>query len=197
MQTSLNLGDAIARAVDGYRRDGDIAALLASLSAAADAAPSPEALAEAAEPFRGIPEVAGPLYERIVDQRPTDARAMVILANAYWLAGRGPEVVGELASRALAAEPSNRAAWHLWALTESNVRQRVTRWQQVARRFPEDELARANLADNAASLAGAEGDRAALRLAIQTYESLLPTATHPQQREALLAALRTLGSWRL
>jgi len=59
------------------------------------------------------------------------------------------------------------------------------------------ELARANLADNAASLAGAEGDRAALRLAIQTYESLLPTATHPQQREALLTAIRTLGSWRL
>jgi hypothetical protein len=197
MPASIDPSGAIARAVSEYRRDGDVAALLASLSAAADAADSPEAIAEAAEPFRAMPEVAGPLYERIVEQRPDDARALVILANAYWLAGRGPDVVGALASRALAADPANRGAWHLWALTESNVRQRVTRWQQVVRRFPDDELARANLADNAASLAGAEGDRAALRLAIQTYESLLPTATHAPQREALLTAIRTLGSWRL
>lgn len=193
----MDPGAAVSRAVTEYRQDGDVTALLAALSAAADAAESPEALAAAAEPFRGIPEVAGPLYERIVEQRPDDARALVILANAYWLAGRGPDVVGALASRALAADPANRGAWHLWALTESNVRQRVARWQQVATRFPDDELARANLADNAASLAGAEGDREALRLAIRTYESLLPTAAHPQQREALLTAIRTLGTWQL
>jgi hypothetical protein len=86
------------------------------------------------------------VYERIVAERPTDARALVILANAYWLAGRGPEVVGDLASRAIAADPTNRGGWHLWALTESNPRRRTDRWLQVSRRFPGDDLAKANLA---------------------------------------------------
>jgi hypothetical protein len=67
----------------------------------------------------------------------------------------------------------------------------------VAERFPEDELAKANLADNAASLAGAEHDREALALAIETYESLLATATRPDQREALERAIGTLRGWRL
>jgi hypothetical protein len=51
------------------------------------------------------------------------------------------------------ADPENRAAWHLWALAESDPRQRVARWQQVSARFPTDDLARANVADNAAALA--------------------------------------------
>ena len=60
-----------------------------------------------------------------------------------------------------------------------------------------DPTAKAILADNAASLAGAENDPVALKLAITTYEALRATATHPRQREALDAALRTLKGWRL
>ncbi len=154
-------------------------------------------LMRAVEPFRELPEVAGPLYERIVSLRPEDARALVILANAYWLAGRGPDVVGQLASRAISADPGNRGAWHLWALTESAPRARVSRWQQVAARFPDDQLARANLADNAASLAGAEHDPVALALALETYGHLLAETSHPAQRAALQTAITTLERWRL
>jgi len=137
-----------------------------------------------------------PDLERAVAETPDDATALVALANAYWLTGRGPEAVGELASRAIAADPENRAGWHLWALTESNPRQRVTRWQQVSERFPTDDLARANVADNAAALAGAEHDYAALDLAIATYEQLLATAEHREQREALDTAIRNLKGWK-
>jgi hypothetical protein len=105
--------------------------------------------------------------------------------------------VGDLASRAIAADPANRGGWHLWALTESNPRDRVRRWQQVASRFPDDQLARANLADNAASLAGAEHDEEALALAVATYEELRASTSHPAQRQALDAAIRTLKDWRL
>ena len=190
------LGDALADAVQSYRADGDAARLFDRLEAlAADA--DVDALIAAAEPYRDIPEVAGPLYERIVEHRPDDARALVVLASAYWLHGRGPDVVGALASRAIAADPANRGGWHLWALTESAPRQRVQRWMQVVSRFPDDQLAAANLADNAASLAGAEHDPVALRLAIDTYEGLLASADSAAQRGALETALRTLRGWRL
>ena len=155
-----------------------------------------EALADAVEPFREIPEVAGFVYEKVVAERPWDARALVILANAYWLAGRGPDVVGELATGVISADPANRGAWHLWALTESNPRQRTERWRQVTARFPEDDLAKAILADNAASLAGAEHDYEALDLAVDTYENLLSRAQHPQQRAALETAIKTLKGWK-
>ena len=137
-----------------------------------------------------------PELERAVAETPDDATALVALANAYWLTGRGPEAVGELASRAIAADPENRAGWHLWALTESNPRQRVTRWKQVSERFPADDLARANVADNAAALAGAEHDYEALDLAIATYEQLLASAEHREQREALDTAIRNLKGWK-
>jgi hypothetical protein len=134
--------------------------------------------------------------EKGVADNPNDARAIVALANAYWLSGRGPEAVGELASRAIAADPANRAGWHLWALSESDPRQRVGRWQQVSERFPEDDLALANVADNAASLAGAEQDHDALDLAIATYERLLAKATRREEKEAIDSALRSLRGWR-
>lgn len=133
--------------------------------------------------------------ERAVDERPHDAKALVALANAYWLTGHGPEAVGDLASRAIASDPGNRAGWHLWALAESDPRARLGRWQQVSERFPDDDLARANVADNAAALAGAEHDYDALDLAIATYERLLSTATEREQREALDNALRALRGW--
>jgi hypothetical protein len=137
-----------------------------------------------------------PALERAVAERPDDARALVALANHYWLLGAGPEAVGDLASRAIASDPENRAGWHLWALAESNPRERVARWQQVSKRFPTDDLAKANLADNAASLAGAEHDYDAVDLAIVTYEELLATATQPEQRSALEKAIRTLKNWK-
>lgn len=137
-----------------------------------------------------------PELERAVAERPEDARAIVALANHYWLIGAGPEVVGDLASRAIAADPDNRAAWHLWALAESNPRERVARWQQVSQRFPSDDLAKVNLADNAASLAGAEHDYDAVDLAIVTYEALLATAQQPDQRAALQKAITTLRGWK-
>lgn len=188
---SLNPASAVADAVTAYHADNDVAALLARLAAASDGA-TPEALAEAVEPYREIPEVAGPVYERIVAERPHDARALVILANAYWLSGRGPDAVGELATRAIAADPANRGAWHLWALTEGDPRRRTDRWLQVTRRFPEDDLARAALADNAASVGSAEDDVALLQLAIVTYEHLLGRARHPHQRRALESAIEAL-----
>lgn len=186
----------LASAVDDYRRDDNLGTLLDRLRRLAASA-EPEALTAAAEPFRDLPEIVIPVYEHVVAARPADARSMVLLANAYWLTGRGPEVVGELASRAAAADPSNRGAWHLWALTESRVRERVGRWQQVAERFPSDKLARAALADNAASLAGAEHDPLALDLAIATYERLLADADDPAERGALETAIKTLRGWKL
>jgi hypothetical protein len=137
-----------------------------------------------------------PDLERAVKDHPDDAKALVALANHYWLIGAGPEVVGDLASRAIASDPENRAGWHLWALAESDPRERVARWQQVSTRFPLDDLAKANLADNAASLAGAEHDYQAVDLAIETYEDLLTRAEHADQRSALEKAIKTLKGWK-
>jgi hypothetical protein len=185
----------VADALAAYRDHANVALLHQRLASVMDRA-TPDQLAAAIEPFRDVPEAAGYVYEKIVAERPTDARALVILANCYWLVGRGPDVVGELATRAIAADPTNRGAWHLWALTESNPRQRTERWRQVTTRFPEDDLARANLADNAASLAGAEHDYDALDLALHTYEELLTRAAHPRQRAALETAITTLKGWK-
>jgi tetratricopeptide (TPR) repeat protein len=186
----------IAAAVDAYRVDANMAHLLERIQRAARTA-DPDALASAVEPFRAMPEVAGPAYEHIVAAKPDDARAIVILANAYWLAGRGPEQVAALASRALAADPDHRGAWHLWALTEPELRSRVGRWRQVAARFPQDQLALANLADNAASLASTDHDRDALDLAVDTYSQLLALAERHEERQALERAMETLRSWRI
>jgi len=193
---SHHLAVGLADAVEAYRSHADAAQLRARLLELIEGA-TPDALIVAVEPFREIPEVAGPLYERIVEAQPDNARALVILASAYWLGGRGPEVVGDLASRAIAADPTNRGGWHLWALSESDPRQRLARWRQVTARFPNDHLALANVADNAASLAGAEQDQDALDLAIATYEHLLASAELPEQRAALETALRALRGWRM
>jgi hypothetical protein len=137
------------------------------------------------------------VYEHVVSSRPSDSRALVVLANAYWLAGRGPDVVGEIAARAKAIDPTNRGAWHLWALAESDVRGRMQRWQSVTERFPDDKLARAALADNAAGVAGAEHDPLALELAIRTFEGLWQEEPTPTQRRALEETLETLRAWKI
>src|SRR5258708_26133135 len=150
MPLSPDLGAELADAVQEYRHTGDIAARcerVKNRSAAAD----PDALGAASDAYRDYPEVVIPVYERVVAARPQDAQGIVVLANAYWLTGRGSEVVGGLAARAIAADANNRGAWHLWALSESDPRERVARWQRVAAQFPADPLARAALPDNATS----------------------------------------------
>jgi len=188
--------DPLPSIVDDYRRDGDVGLLFDRLRTFARAR-TPQAVKEAATPYRDQPEVVIPLYEDIVSRAPSDAQAMVVLANAYWLTGRGPDVVGELATRAIATDGSNRGAWHLWALAESTVRGRVERWQRVVQEFPSDQLARAALADNATSLAHDEHDPLALDLAIATYEGLLAESTQTAQRMALEQTIQTLRAWTL
>lgn len=187
----------VAAIVRDYHADADIPKLLARLDAVCAATSDTAALIAAVEPYREMHEVAGPVYERVVEREPENAAVLVALANAYWLTGRGPDVVGEIAARAMAADPTNRGAWHLWALTESAPRGRMQRWHQVTTRFPDDKLAHAALADNAASVASAENDPVAMKLAIGTYEMLLATATSDQERTALGSALGTLKQWKL
>lgn len=189
-----SVAEQITHAVARFERDDNLGALLDALRAIAKSADVDELIASA-EPFRERLEVAIPVYEHVVAVRPSDAKALVVLANAYWLSGRGPDAVSELAERAKRADPANRAAWHLWALAEPEVRARVGRWTTVSERFPADQLARAALADNAASLAGAEHDPLALDLAIRTYEGLLREAATPTQRRALEQTLETLRGW--
>jgi hypothetical protein len=186
---AVDLG--LAQVVEEYRVTGNIGTLFDQIRALAVNADA-EQLTRAIRPYVDMPEVVIPAYEHIVATRPQDAQAMVVLANAYWLTGRGPEVVSQLATRAKDADPRNRGAWHLWALAESDLRRRVERWREVTRAFPQDQLARAALADNAVSLASQEDDPAALDLAITSYEGLLAEATLPAQREALEATLTAL-----
>lgn len=191
-----DLPAALADAVSQYEASGNIGALMEQLHRLREGV-TPDAIVAAAEAWLHMPEVAGPLYEAVVDEQPTNARALVILANAYWLSGRGPEVVGDLANRALAADPDNRGAWHLWALTESNARDRTIRWLQITQRFPTDPLAKAALADNAASLAASEHDTEALAMAITAYEELWALSPTEQQRAALETALTTLRNYKI
>jgi hypothetical protein len=184
----------LASYVEAYTRSRDVGVLLDQLKALAKRTP-PELLKAAARDYREMPEVVIPLYERIVAALPDDAQSMVVLANAYWLTGRGSDAVSQLAARAKAVDASNRGAWHLWALSEPNLRKRVERWLEVTQRFPADQLARAALADNATSLANDEEDPVALKLAIATYEGLLAESTHTAQRLAIEQSLKTLKSW--
>ena len=177
-----------------YDNDQNLGDFLDAMRALARDA-SADALVQAAEPHRERLEVVIPLYERVIELRPDDARALVTLANAYWLTGRGADAVGQLAARAKKADPANRAAWHLWALSEPEIRERTNRWRVVSERFPADQLARAALADNAVSLADAERDPLALDLAIATYEGLLKESISPTQTRALQETLQKLRAW--
>jgi len=192
---SSDLGAQLARMTAEYNATAN-APVFRKRLAEVIATATPDALITAAESHRDEPEIIAPIYEAVVAAQPANARALVILANAYWLQGRGPQVVGDLATRAIAADPANRGAWHLWALSESDPRDRVRRWEQVSERFPDDSLAMAAVADNAASVAGAEHDYVMLDFAIATYERLLERTTDPAQREAVSTAVAALRGWR-
>jgi tetratricopeptide (TPR) repeat protein len=189
------LAAELAALVTEYRTQGRFAQLREELQRVARQA-TPDALVIAAEEFREDPQLAAPLYEVVVEAQPNNARAMVLLANAYWLLGAGPEAVAPLAARAMEVDPQNRGAWHLWALAESDPRQRAYRWRQVTERFPGDDLAVANFADNAAAVASAEQDYEMLDLAVHAYEALLARAEHDTQRQALETALQALRGWK-
>ena len=146
--------------------------------------------------FREDPEIAVVLLEDVIAAQPNNSRALVRLADCYWLLGAGPQPVAELANRAIAIDPGDRAAWHLWALSESQPRERVGRWQQIAQRFPDDMLALANYADNAASVAAGERDYEMLDAAIAAYEGLRARAQRDDERNAVDTALATLRKWR-
>jgi hypothetical protein len=188
--------DALAAAVHQYRQQGDVGALLDRVTSLARTA-DPGELRAASAPFHDLPEVVIPVYQRVVEAFPDDAQAMVVLANAYWITGRGADVVGRLAERAIAADAGNRGAWHLWALSESDPRDRMERWRRVTETFPADQLARAALADNAASVAGNEHDPLALDLAVRVYESLWAEASRPEERLALEETIEKLKGWKL
>lgn len=182
---------------DSYTKDGEtdhVALAAAVRDIARDA--SSDALYEAASQFLHRPDIATPLLEDVVREEPNNSRALVRLANCYWLLGAGPQPVAELASRAIAADPDDRAAWHLWALAHEKPRNRVERWQQVATRFPHDDLALANVADTAASVAGAEHDYDMVDIAIAAYEQLRSRAKREVERAAVDRALETLRAWR-
>jgi len=181
----------LASHVDAYQRTGDLGTLFDELKGLAKRS-APEVLKAAAQPYQQMPEVVIPLYEQIVASSNDDAQAMVVLANAYWLTGRGPDAVDKLAARAKTIDPANRGAWHLWALAASKVRTRVDRWMEVTKQFPDDQLARAALADNAVSLATDEDDPVALKLAIHVYEGLLAESKQTAQRLALEETLKKL-----
>jgi len=182
--------------VQEYRQQGDVGTLLDRVKAMVRDA-EPASLATAARPYMDLPEVVIPVYERLVESNPREAQPMVVLANAYWLTGRGSDVVGALAERAKSVDGTNRGAWHLWALAQPDPRERVERWRQVTERFPADQLARAALADNAASLAGAEHDPLALDLAVRTYEGLWAEASRDEERRALEESIAKLKGWKL
>jgi hypothetical protein len=186
----------VATLVDEYREHDNLGVLFDGLRTLARETP-PEVLIDITRPYRDLPEVIIPLFESVVDRLPNDAQSIVVLANAYWLTGRGPDAVGKLARRAMELDAANRGAWHLYALSESDPRARMERWREVTMHFPQDQLARAALADNATSVAGAEHDPLALDLAVATYESLLAEATNPAQRKALKDTISTLGKWKL
>ncbi len=166
------LSPALAEIVQQYRTDNDIAHLIERATALA-AHSDPDALMSAAAPYEDIPEVVGPLYERVLEAQPNNSRALVGLANAYWLSGRGPDIVGALATRALAADPDkSRRMASMGARRVAATRAhgavargcgalcRTTTWPGRV------------LADNAVAVAGAEHDPVALAVAIDTYTEL-------------------------
>ena len=186
----------LAAIVEDYRQHDNLGALFDELRALARES-NPEMLIEISRPFRDLPEVVIPLFESVTERLPNDAQSLVVLANAYWLTGRGPDTVGRLAQQARTLDPENRGAWHLYALSESDPRARMERWREVSTKFPSDLLAKAALADNAASVAGAEHDPRALDLAVTTYESMLKESNNSAQKKALRETIEALRKWRI
>src|SRR4051812_43251209 len=93
---SRPLTHLVADLVETYQRDADLGALMDGVASLAKRFPVP-ALKLAVTPYESLPEVVIPVYETIVSRADADARSMVVLANAYWLTGRGTDAVERLA----------------------------------------------------------------------------------------------------
>ncbi len=65
----------------------------------------------------------------------------------------------------------------------------------MTERFPADQVAKAALADNAASLAASEHDKEALAMAITAYRRTVGAFATAPQRAALESALNTLRNY--
>jgi hypothetical protein len=190
-----DVGAALDAAVHEYRQRGDVGALLDRVKAVVREAPT-EALGPAAAPYMDLPEVVIPVYERIVELSPTEAQPMVVLANAYWLSGRGAEVVGQLAERAKSVDDGT-AAPGTCGRSPSPTRAANGAMACGDAALPGRPARAAALADNAASVAGAEHDPLALDLAVQTFESLWAEASRDEERRALEETIAKLKGWTL
>ena len=87
--------EQLESALASYDKDDNLGTFMDAVRGIAKSASIEELIALAA-PYTEHHEVIIPIYEHITAQRPNDAKALVALANAYWLTGRGPDVVGEL-----------------------------------------------------------------------------------------------------
>ena len=184
---SLDLG--LAQIVEEYRVTANIGTLFDRVRALAALA-DPEQFLEAARPCHDMPEVVIPAYEHIVAARPQDAQAMVVLANAYWLTGRGADVVGELAPRAhRRRRAQSRRVAPLGAVRTELRASASSAGGGFAALSRGPARARA-LADNATSLAGAEHDPAALDLAIVDVRESCSRKRHVRKQRAALQLKR-------
>jgi len=73
---------AFADAIQEYRQNGDIAALLDRMKALS-LATEPEALIAASAPYHDLPEVVIPVYERIVTARPAGPAECRVHGNDF------------------------------------------------------------------------------------------------------------------
>jgi len=137
-----------------------------------------------------------PSYERIVADRQADAQAMVVLANAYWLTGRGPGPVEALAVRAKEIDPMNRGAC-ICGRSPNPTCENASSGGSPSPRVPSDQLARAALADNATSLRMTSKIRLRSSSRSPRMRVLLAEAPGTAQRLALEQSLKTLRGWKL
>ena len=171
--------------VDAYQRSGDVGVLFDQLKALAK-----RTAPDVAQDGRRSPSATCPKSSSRSTSGSSPTRRTTRRRWSCWPTPTGspaavPTPSSSSPSRAKEIDPNNRGAWHLWALTQADLRKRVERWLEVTKRFPGDQLARAALADNATSLANDEQDPVALKLAIATYEGLLAESKQTAQRLAI------------
>ena len=182
--------------VESYQQSGDVGLLFDQLKALAKRT-APDALKQAAQPFRDLPEVVIPLYERIVADSPNDAQAMVVLANSYWLTGRGPDAVEQLASRAKAIDRAESRRLAPLGAGRSRICESASIVGSKSRSAFRATNSRAPRSPTTPRVwRTTKQDPVALKLAIATYEGLLAETKQTAQRLALEETLKKLRNWR-
>ena len=144
--------------------------------------PRPTRSSTASQPFRDMPEVVIPaLRANRRSTRPTDAQAMVILANAYWLTGRGPDAVEQLAVRAQGDrpdQPRRLASLGAHAGRPAQTRRPLARGHEAISRPTNSRAPRSPTTPRASRTT--KHDPVALKLAIATYEGCSPNRGTPR-----------------